>query len=229
VLLENVPGLAKDSRFKELLDVLEILGYRSEWAVLNAAAFGVPQRRKRLIMISSRVGSIPLPEGDEITVSVKKTIGDLPRPGKSKDRLHRLVMKNSKRIKKLISKIPDDGGSRSALGARAQLACHKKTKGFRDIYGRMKWEDVSPTITSGCTNPSKGRFLHPVQDRPISIREAALLQTFPKRYRFPVDVGITKMARLVGDALPPIFALRQGRQIASFLLELKNHKKVDKS
>jgi DNA (cytosine-5)-methyltransferase 1 len=99
--------------------------------------------------------------------------------------------------------IPKDGGSRTDLPGERQLDCHKRCDGFKDVYGRMAWEDVAPTITGGCFNPSKGRFLHPVEDRCITMREAALLQSFPPKYRFP-DVSCKQdVALLIGNALPP--------------------------
>jgi len=105
--------------------------------------------------------------------------------------------------------IPKDGGSRSDLGLERQLACHRRCDGFKDVYGRMKWDDVAPTITSGCINPSKGRFLHPEQDRAITLREAALLQGFDMSYRFPIHRGRYPLAELIGNAIPAEFVRRQ--------------------
>ena len=109
--------------------------------------------------------------------------------------------------------IPANGGSRAALGVRNQLACHKRSNGFKDVYGRMAWDKPAPTITCGCINPSKGRFLHPEADRAITLREAALLQTFPKSYRFPLDEGRYPVAELIGNALPPEFIRRQAQAL----------------
>lgn len=219
ILLENVPGLEKNYRFNKLTKYLKADGYWCSWAVLNAADFGVPQRRKRLIMMASRLGPIELPgvAGNRYK-TVRGCIGKLKNPEKTRDIMHQMYLKNTLRIRKLIAKIPVDGGSRDALGEKQQLACHKRIQGFRDVYGRMKWDDVAPTLTGGCYNPSKGRFLHPEQDRPISLREAALLQTFPKRYYFPAEAGLTAIARLIGDALPPIFAQRQGEHLMHHLV-----------
>src|SRR3990172_1302234 len=195
ILLENVPGLEKDYRFAHLIKRLKLHGYRCSWAILNAADFGVPQRRKRLIMMASRLGPIELPKRvDNYCKTVRNCIGKLGSPQKTDDPMHKMHLKNTPRIKKLIAKIPLDGGSRIALGEKRQLACHKRIQGFRDVYGRMQWDKVAPTLTGGCYNPSKGRFLHPEQNRPISLREAALLQTFPKKYHFPVDTGLTTIA-----------------------------------
>ena len=219
VLLENVPGMIRDRRFFLFVERLESYGYCCKWGVLNAADFGVPQRRKRLIVICSRVGSIDLPRKKAMQnkQTIKDYIGALKAPVKSKDRLHRMHLNCTPRIKTLIAKIPVDGGSRISLGKKNQLNCHKKTDGFRDVYGRMKWDDVSPTLTGGCFNPSKGRFLHPEQNRPITMREAAILQTFPQSYHFPAELGLINIARLIGDALPPVFAQRQGEHLMKHL------------
>jgi DNA (cytosine-5)-methyltransferase 1 len=219
ILLENVPGMVRDRRFFRFIKGLESCGYYCKWGVLNAADFNVPQRRRRLIVIGSRVGTIDLPYKKAIQrkKTVKECIGELKTPVGNKDRLHRMYLNCTPRIKKLIVNIPFDGGSRISLGKKNQLACHKKTDGFRDVYGRMKWDDVSPTLTGGCFNPSKGRFLHPKQNRPITMREAAILQTFPRSYRFPIEFGLINIARLIGDALPPIFAQRQAEHLIGYL------------
>jgi len=219
VLLENVPGLIRDKRFFLFIERLESYGYCCKWGVLDAADFGVPQRRKRLIAIGSRVGPIDIPRQKTIhpKQTIKDYIGALKAPVESKDPLHRMHLNCTPRIRKLIAKIPVDGGSRISLGKKNQLNCHKKTDGFRDVYGRMKWDDVSPTLTGGCFNPSKGRFLHPAQNRPITMREAAILQTFPKSYHFPPELGLINIARLIGDALPPVFARRQAEHLIRHL------------
>lgn len=217
VLLENVPGLANDHRFKRLVRELESIGYKTDWDILNAADFGVPQRRKRLIMMASLVDDIRVPEGIGPKMTVRKAIEKLKTPRLTTDVLQKMHLKNTPRIKKLISKIPRNGGSRDALGKNAQLDCHKKTEGFKDIYGRMKWDDVAPTLTGGCYNPSRGRFLHPSQNRPITLREAALLQTFPRNYRFSPILGLTKIARMIGDALPPLFGEAQARHLVNHI------------
>jgi DNA (cytosine-5)-methyltransferase 1 len=123
----------------------------------------------------------------------------------------------SKRVADLIRDIPKDGGSRGDLPKKRQLACHKKSDGFRDVYGRMAWDKVSPTITGGCFNPSKGRFLHPVKNRTITMREAALLQSFPRSYKFNSDIGTQAIALMIGNALPPEFIRRHALAIVEAL------------
>jgi DNA (cytosine-5)-methyltransferase 1 len=116
-------------------------------------------------------------------------------------------------VDKLIRQIPRDGGSRKALGGKQQLKCHKKFDGFADVYGRMAWDKPAPTITTGCINPSKGRFLHPTANRAITLREAALLQTFPRGYSFAWEENRYPLAALIGNALPPEFIKRHARAL----------------
>ena len=126
-------------------------------------------------------------------------------------------LRRSQKVAALIRDIPKNGGSRSDLPRSRQLACHKKSDGFKDIYGRMAWDKVAPTITGGCFNPSKGRFLHPVENRAITMREAALLQGFPRRYIFDTKSGKQRIALMIGNALPPEFIRRHALAVAQAL------------
>jgi DNA (cytosine-5)-methyltransferase 1 len=99
------------------------------------------------------------------------------------------------------------------LGRQRQLKCHRKCDGFKDVYGRMAWDEVSPTMTGGCVNPSKGRFLHPTKDRAITLREAALLQAFPPSYFFSLRRGKFPAAQMIGNALPPEFIRRHALRV----------------
>lgn len=213
IMLENVPGLAKDGRFTRIRNQLGELGYEVIVHVLDAADYGVPQRRRRLIMLASRIHSPTIAEKARGRRTVRRALKNVGAPSKSKDLLHALPENRSKSVRKLIAAIPKDGGSRSDLGSKHQLKCHKRSDGFRDVYGRMTWDDVSPTITSGCHNPSKGRFLHPSYNRTITLREAALLQGFPKRYKFDVSRGKEAIALMIGNALPPPFIAAHARKL----------------
>ena len=208
VMFENVPGLASDRRYLTFVGALRSLGYRVKWAILNAADFQVPQRRRRLVLLASRHGEPQFAASASNRATVRQAIGDLLPPNRSRDPLHNYSTRRSAKIERRIRRIPADGGSRSALGARNQLPCHKRVNGFRDVYGRMAWDSPAPTITCGCINPSKGRFLHPEAHRAITLREAALLQTFPNTYRFPLNHGRYPIAGLIGNALPPEFIRR---------------------
>jgi DNA (cytosine-5)-methyltransferase 1 len=221
VLMENVPALAADPRMDLLVMGLEQLGYPAGQGhrVLNAADYGVPQRRRRLVLMVSRRGRLLADPSSWARTTVRDAIGWLPVPGRSGDPLHDLPERRSEEVLALIRSIPPDGGGRLDLGPERQLNCHRKTDGFKDVYGRLAWNRVAPTITSGCVNPSKGRFLHPEQDRAITLREAALLQSFRPDYWFSLSRGKLAAAAMIGNALPPAFAAAQARVIRSHLLE----------
>ncbi|ENT6819680.1 DNA cytosine methyltransferase [Enterobacter roggenkampii] len=217
VMVENVPALASDERINIFTSKLKELGYHiddNSVLVEDASKFGVPQRRRRMVLLASRYGQLARAKKNSNLTTVRDAIGHLTQPENSNDPLHNILEKRTEKVKKLISLIPKDGGSRSQLPYEYWLPCHKRyPDGFRDVYGRMKWDDVAPTITSGCTNPSKGRFLHPEQDRAITLREAALLQTFPMDYYFPTKFGKDKAALMIGNALPPEFIKRHAELI----------------
>lgn len=205
VIVENVPGLAADKHFTNFQLGLKQAGYQSTYAVLNASDFGVPQRRKRLILIALRGREIPSSwssyQGKHRTV--RDAIGHLPPAGASGDALHDIPENRTPAMMSRIRATPKNGGSRRDIPFELQCACHVRIEGFKDVYGRMAWDDVSPTITSGCNNPSRGRFIHPEEDRAITLREAALLQTFPPSYQFCLERGKEHIACQIGNAFPP--------------------------
>jgi DNA (cytosine-5)-methyltransferase 1 len=215
VMMENVPALARYEKFADFVDKLERDGYQVVTEVLDVSCYGVPQRRKRLILSASRVGTPRLASEMKTRKTVRSAIGSLKRSGDSGDSLHDYQStRRTARVQAMIEAIPKDGGSRHSLPDGMKLCCHQKTSGFNDVYGRMKWDDISPTITSGCSNPSKGRFIHPDEDRPITLREAALLQGFPKDYRFDLSHGRESIALMIGNALPPPFIAAHGKAMA---------------
>ncbi len=217
VMLENVPGLAANRRFAVFTERLEALGYHIRWDVLNTVDYGVPQRRRRLVLLASKLREPKFAPRAPRKRTVRQTIGALTPPERSRDTLHNYTIQRSSKVSKLIKKIPQNGGSRMALGKKNQLVCHRRIRGFWDVYGRMAWDKPSPTITGGCINPSKGRFLHPTDDRAITLREAALLQTFPKAYKFLLDKGRYPAALLIGNALPPEFIRRHAMALMKTL------------
>lgn len=217
IMMENVPGLTLSHLFKNAVRKLCKLGYRIDYKIVNIREYGVPQNRKRLVLVGSRIGDIKVALPTYERVTVRDIIETLPLPEVTDDKLHKVYPRHTERISKLIKAIPHDGGSRKDLGERHQLNCHKKDNvGFNDVYGRLRWDDYSTTITGGCLNPSKGRFLHPEQDRCISAREASMLQSFPPDYKFPSDAPISKVALMIGNALPPKFCKIQA-------LNIRNH------
>lgn len=217
VMLENVPGLALDRRFKIFCRSMQKLGYVGEHKILDAADYGVPQRRRRLIYLAGKGMAIPFAEKSSKTKTVRMTIARLPKAGESGDPVHDIPEKRTAKVMELIRLIPKNGGSRNQLPVEFHLECHKRCSGFKDVYGRMAWDSVSPTITGGCFNPSKGRFLHPEEDRAITMREAAMLQGFPKNYKIIGTDNKSGIALMIGNALPPPFIEAHGRSIKHIL------------
>lgn len=226
VMMENVPGLEARKPFRDFCKGLRKLGYEVTWDVKDAARYGVPQRRKRLMLLAGLGFQIAFAAESNQLRTVRDAIGRLAKAGRSGDTLHDMPEKRSDRVLRLIRDIPRNGGSRLDLPKERQLSCHKRFDGFNDIYGRMAWEDVAPTITSGCFNPSKGRFLHPDENRAVTMREAALLQSFPRNYRFARSAGKQAIASMIGNALPPEFIRRHATQVARFLSEVTEGKKA---
>jgi DNA (cytosine-5)-methyltransferase 1 len=218
IMMENVPGLLKYYKFKVMLKELKRLGYKIEVKIVNVKDYGVPQRRRRLVLVGSKFGEINVATGKFKQKTVRDTIGKIEPTSFTKDPIHKIYPSHSKRIKRMIKKIPKDGGSRKDLSKWYELDCHNKVNvGFNDVYGRLRWDDYSTTITGGCLNPSKGRFLHPTKNRTITAREAALLQSFPPNYKFPEDISITSLSLLIGNALPPKFSYIQCKNIRHHL------------
>lgn len=214
IMMENVPALEKYYLFQYMLEAVNALGYQCDYKIVNAADYGVPQRRKRLVLIGSRLGKIEVAPPTFEQSTVKSVIGKLSKPESSRDPLQKIHAQHSNRVQEMISLIPPNGGSRKDLPKMLWLSCHNRENvGFNDIYGRLKWESVSSTITGGCLNPSKGRFLHPEQNRALTVREALMLQSFSADYRFPTDISKTSMALLIGNALPPKLCHRLAEHI----------------
>ena len=210
ILFENVPGLTAP-RFRKLRERLATglkeQGYHfGTTKRLDAANFGVPQRRLRCIMLAGK-GEVPpeLPQRamEGMQATVRTAIEDLePLKSGEADSADDLHFARDHRPVALarLKHIPKNGGSRDSLPSELQLECHKGHRGHPDVYGRMSWDAVAPTLTTGCTDLTRGRFGHPRDDRALTLREAARLQTFPDNYRF---VGNSKdVATQIGNAVP---------------------------
>ena len=217
VFMENVPGIEKDRRFDAFLARLEQLEYIVNCETLELSEFGVPQRRSRVVVLAGKGFIIPMPRPRRTCRTVRTAIGNLPPPAESSNPLHNQITQHDERALERIRAVQKDGGSRHSWPDELRLSCHDACNGFRDVYGRMAWDGLSPTITGGCINASKGRFIHPEQDRAITLLEAALLQTFGRRYYFNLERGRYAAAEMIGNALPPHFADRVGRSIARAL------------
>ena len=225
VMMENVPGLTRkgESLYHRLRDRLEALGYVLTDGVLQVADFGVPQYRRRLVLLGGLGFRIPLPdvthsrsptEGLASWRTVRDAIEGMPSPvtlsqakangdvGRSDWHIVRdLSSKNLERLRAARA-----GETWQQIPERLRPSCHRDGYlGFTNVYGRMEWDRPAPTITGGCTTLSKGRFGHPDADRTISVREAALLQTFPHDYRLDTPF-MDYVCNMVGNALPCDFA-----------------------
>ena len=212
VTMENVPQLKKESIFLDFTATLKLLGYHVSFQVVDAAEYGVPQRRRRLVLIASLHGPIRLLSPEEIGIqkrTVRDAIGKLPpiKAGETdaKDALHKARALTPINLERIKASRP--GGSWEEWPEDLKLACHKKSSGstFKSVYGRMLWDQPSGTITTQSTNIGTGRFGHPEQNRALSLREIAILQSFPEDYVFASgakEIEFTPIGRLIGNAVP---------------------------
>ena len=234
VTMENVPSILTFSLkpvFPDFVNTLKEEGFSIQYNVVFCPDYGIPQTRRRLVLLASRLGAISLIDKTN-TPENYKTVGDTIRDLEpieaggvsTTDPLHRcrsLTVANLRRIQNTPY-----GGSWKDWPEELILDCHRKESGktFGSVYGRMKWEEPSPTITTECTGIGNGRFGHPEQNRAISVREAALLQTFPITYRFfekESEVSLKNASRYIGNAVPP----RLGEVIADSIKEhVRTHK-----
>ena len=209
VIMENVPELLGKKywkHFEAFRNTLGKRGYTVKQAIYNAAAFGVPQERYRAIVIAMRCDFLlPSPTLKKHRyVTVREAIGDLPavEPGEThpSDHLHRSARHRESTLE-VIRQVPKDGGSRP-FGVGPE--CLDRVKGFYDVYGRLNWDRPAITITHYARNPASGRYIHPEQDRGLSAREAAILQSFPVSYEF--KGSFDSIFRQIGEAVPPKFS-----------------------
>lgn len=211
VSMENVPELEREQVFLDFVKILEGLKYKVTYEVVNAADYGVPQRRKRLLLLASRIKKINfIPPTHRQPVTVREVIGSLSPIGAGEkndiDNLHITAKLSDLNIKRIQHSV--QGGTWRDWPEELVLECHKKVSGqsYSSVYGRMKWDDVAPTITTQFIGYGTGRFGHPEQDRALTLREGAMIQTFPQNYSFvPPDgtVILKNVARHIGNAVPP--------------------------
>ncbi|NBV98105.1 MAG: DNA (cytosine-5-)-methyltransferase [Proteobacteria bacterium] len=211
ISMENVPQLVRHKVFKEFLKGLIRLGYAIWYKEVDCSEYGVPQTRKRLVLLASKLGAIgPLKNPHKnLKLTVRENIKDLEplKAGSSSniDPLHSAAKLSPLNLKRIKASTP--GGSWKEWDPSLIADCHKKDTGktFASVYGRMEWDTLAPTITTQCYGFGNGRFGHPEQDRAISLREAAILQTFPEDYHFiekTEKLKSTVIGRLIGNAVP---------------------------
>jgi DNA (cytosine-5)-methyltransferase 1 len=214
---ENVPGFLRSVEFDTFIDTMEGYGYKVAYGVLSADQFGVPQRRRRAFAIGSRVGepSLPAPNGHRATV--RDAIGHLPLTP-TEENWH--VGRNPTAVSlERYGVIPPGGNRFDLMRLRPDITPHcwlEKPTGTTDVFGRLHWDKPSSTIRTEFFKPEKGRYLHPSEDRPITHREAACLQTFPASFAF---VGSkTEVARQIGEAVPPLLAAEVAKACIPLIL-----------
>ena len=238
VSMENVPQLIHFDNgriFEDFVSSLE-KKYTVTYSIVNAKNYGVAQRRRRLVLFASKYGQVrfvsPTVKKGGFT-TVRQQIGHLPpvlagipHPQDPLHRSRKLSELSLRRIQATAS-----GGFWRDWTDDLKLECHKKASGkeFRSVYGRMQWDDLAPTITTCCTGLNNGRFGHPDQDRAITLREAALLQSFPQDYEFigPDEKVISaNLARHIGNAVPVELARAIAKSIALHIKDIGDNQKT---
>jgi len=223
VTMENVPNLANQKIFKDFVDFLKQRKYFVSYTNVYCPDYGIPQKRRRLVLLASKHGVIeliPKTHSEKNYISLKEAIGNLP-PVKAgevceSDPLHRSIKLTEINLRRIKASKPN--GTWLDWDEDLRLACHKKITGntYKAVYGRMSWNEPSSTITTQFHNYGTGRFGHPTQNRALTIREAAILQTFPIDYKFckdEKDIFIRKLGVHIGNAVPVDLGFVIGKSI----------------
>ena len=223
VTTENVPRIHDKAVLGEFVEMLDRLEYSVDRRVCRCTDYGLAQNRRRFVLVASRLGTASVPEGewqDRPPQTVKQAIGSLPAIGAGDtheaDPIHRSRGLSALNQKRMAASEP--GGTWHDWPAELRAPCHQRSSGaaFKNVYARMSWDRPSPTITTYFHNFGAGRFGHPEQHRTISLREAAILQGFPKDYQFTPDDNVapfTTLGRHIGNAVPPPLGEAIGRSL----------------
>jgi len=227
VTMENVPGLQSTTIFQSFIEVLQKRGYDVKHDVFDCSRLGVPQRRHRLVLVASRRGPARLPtKKPGPAPSVRGSIAPLRQVAAGiadeKDPLHRSPKLSATNLKRIQHSKP--GGTWLDWPSDLRLDCHKKASGasYSESYGRMSWDKPAPTITTKFYNLGSGRFGHPEQDRALTLREGAMLQTFPATYEFfaeGAEVNLADVGRLIGNAVPVSLGRAVGEAVLAMAAE----------
>lgn len=209
VTIENVPPLRNQTIFKDFVSKLNENGYFVDFKIVNCSTIGLPQTRQRLVLVASSLGAISIPETNRPTKTVRDTISELPpiSAGSShpEDPLHAAASLSETNLARIRHSKP--GGTWRDWPEELRASCHLKKSGstYPSVYGRMEWDQPAPTMTTQCYGFGNGRFGHPEQDRAISLREAAMIQSFPRNYLFSPEgtkTNFNNLGRLIGNAVP---------------------------
>lgn len=223
VSMENVAQIKKEQVFQDFIDLLTRNNYKIFKKIIRTADYGVPQSRRRMVVLASKIDKIEMIEPSYAKsdyVTVIETIGEmkslLDGETSEEDKLHRVSKLNEKNKRRIQNSKP--GGTWRDWPKELIANCHNKNEGktYPSVYGRMKWDKIAPTITTQFYNFGTGRFGHPEQDRALSLREGALLQTFPSEYKF-IDpekkISFRKLGVHIGNAVPPKLGYAIGKSI----------------
>lgn len=230
ITMENVPNLAKQKVFRRFVRRLECEGFNVSYEIVDCANFGVPQSRRRLVLLASKLGPIKLPKKRRKSRTVRQAIRNLPilRAGQvdKNDPLHQASELSPLNLERIKASKP--GGSWRDWQDQLVTPCHKKKTGktYPSVYGRMEWDGPAPTITTQYFGFGNGRFGHPTQNRAISIREGAILQSFSKGYKFVKrgnPIHRRTIGRLVGNAVPVKLAEAIGKTLVAHCAEHARH------
>lgn len=227
VLMENVPQIQNKPIYAKFKRTLKKAGYEISDGTVSCLDFGVPQNRKRLIMLASVLGKIDLPKPNTTNPkTVRQTIGNLEalEQGQSSqaDLLHVCARLEATNLKRIQTSKP--GGSWKDWPIELLPNCYKRESGatYPSVYGRMEWDKPAPTLTTQFYRYGTGRYGHPEQNRALSLREGALLQTFPEHYQFlppGEEVSFTKIGRHIGNAVPPALATAIGQVLRNHFVQ----------
>ena len=231
VTMENVPRLAQQEIFLEFVSILERLEYKVSYQVVNCADYGVPQQRQRLVLLASILGQIeliPPSQAPDRYKTVREAIGNLPPIDAGEidkhDQLHQASTLSPTNFKRIKASRP--GGTWRDWDESLVADCHKKGSGktYPSVYGRMSWDSPSPTMTTQFFGFGNGRFGHPEQDRALSLREGAILQSFPKGYKFtPPGEAIARktVGRMIGNAVPVKLGEAIGKSVLKHVAQFR--------
>jgi DNA (cytosine-5)-methyltransferase 1 len=228
VTMENVPALHTHEVFKNFTDNLRGLGYFIHHKVVDCQQYGLAQTRKRLVLVGSRFGDIDLIPPTGKVKTVRQVLKDVPPQSAGEvdinDPFHRSAKLSELNFERI--KVSKPGGTWKDWPKELIANCHKKDSGrsYPAVYGRMEWDKPAPTMTTQYFGYGNGRFGHPEQDRALSLREGAILQGFPARYKFvPPDgeIYFKKVGRLVGNAVPPPLGKLIGKSFLKHLDHLQ--------
>jgi len=227
VTMENVPNLANQFIFSDYVAFLKRQGYFLSYSNVYCPDYGIPQKRRRLVLLASKYGEIsllPKTHNKQNYITLRQAIGHLPPVAAGEvcinDILHRAMKFSDINLQRIISSKPN--GTWLDWNKDLHLACHKKKTGktYKAVYGRMTWEEPSSTITTQFYNYGTGRFGHPTQNRALTIREGALLQTFPIDYKFYENekkIFLKKLGVYIGNAVPVLLGVVIGKSILTHL------------